>query len=185
MKFRLKSAPLQREPLLRGPRLVSPLQVFVFRPRATDSMWGSGQSSAQLNTGIPRISDLYYMSPFLPPQQLPIDSIRIGLGSTPLPSPAQNLLVIQSWTTWPQNLVMPQLQHVWGLSTSVSVDFAQNRPFSIVGHPPKRQQGAANRFHASSALLLIFQMLMDSDPCSAHYPDPGRRHVCPGIKAYI
>ena len=26
---------------------------------------------------------------------------------------------------------------------------------------------------------------MDSDPCSAHYPDPGRRHVCPGIKAYI
>ena len=30
-----------------------------------------------------------------------------------------------------------------------------------------------------------FQMLMDSDPCSAHYPDPGRRHVCPGIKAYI
>ena len=66
MKFRLKSAPLQREPLLRGPRLVSPLQVFVFRPRATDSMGGSGQSSAQLNTGIPRISDLYYMSQFLP-----------------------------------------------------------------------------------------------------------------------
>ena len=68
MKFRLKSAPLQREPLLRGPRLVSPLQVFVFRPRATDSMGGSGQSSAQLNTGIPRISDLFYMSQFLPPQ---------------------------------------------------------------------------------------------------------------------
>ena len=141
MQFRLKSAQLPREPLPRGPRLVSPLQVFVFRPRATSSMGDSGQSSAQLNTGIPRISDLYYMSPFLPPQQLPIDSIRIGLGSTPLPSPAQNLLVIQSWTTWPQNLVMPQPQDVWGLSNSVSVDFAQNRPFSIVGHPPKRQQG--------------------------------------------
>ena len=47
MKFRLKSAPLQREPLLRGPRLVSPRQVFVFRPRATDSK-GSGQSSSAL-----------------------------------------------------------------------------------------------------------------------------------------
>ena len=128
-----------------------------FSPRATSSMGCSGQSSAQFNTGIPRISDLYYMSPFLPPQQLPIGSIRIGLGSTPLPSPAQNLLVIQSWTTWPQNLVMPQPQDVWGLSNSVSVDSAQNRPFSIVGHPPKRQQGAANRFHVSSALLLIFR----------------------------
>ena len=131
------SPPLQREPLPQGPRLVSPFQVSDLRPLATSSMGCSGQSSAQLHTGIPRISDLCHGSQFLPPQQLPIDSIRLVPGTNPLQIPAQNLPVIQSWTTLQQNLEMPQPQRCLGFSDSVSVDFAQNRPISTVLHPPK------------------------------------------------
>jgi hypothetical protein len=118
LQFRPKSAPLQREPLPQGPRLVSPFQVSDLRPLATSSIGCSGQSSAQLHTGIPRISDLCHGSEFLPPQQLPVDSIRIVPGSNPLQIPAQNLPVIQSWTTLQQNLDMPQPQRCLGFSDS-------------------------------------------------------------------
>ena len=57
MQFRPKSAPLQWEPLLQGPRLASLFQVFAVRPLATSSIGCSGQSSAQLHTGILRVSD--------------------------------------------------------------------------------------------------------------------------------
>ena len=103
LQFRPESAPLQRESLPQGPRLVSPFQVSDLRPVATSSIGCSGQSSAQLHPGIPRISDLSHGCQFLPPQQLPIDSIRIIPGSNPLQIPAQNLPVIQSWTTLQQN----------------------------------------------------------------------------------
>ena len=131
------------------------------RPLATSSMGCSGQSSAQLHTGIPRISDLCHGSQFLPPQQLLIDSIRIVPGSNPLQIPAQNLPVIQSWMTLQQNLEMPQPQRCLGFSDSVSVDLAPNKPISMALHPPKRQQGAINRFRFSSASPLLCQMWFD------------------------
>ena len=151
LQFRPKSAPLQREPLPQGPGLVSPFQVSDLRPLTTSSVGCSGQSSAQLHTGIPRISDLCHGSEFLPPQQLPVDSIRIVPGSNPLQIPAQNLPVIQSWTTLQQSPDVPQRQRCLGFSDSAPVEFAQNRPISTVLHPPKRQQGAINRFRFSSA----------------------------------
>ena len=161
LQFRPKSAPLQREPLPQGPGLVSPFQVSDLRPLTTSSVGCSGQSSAQLHTGIPRISDLCHASEFLPPQQLPVDSIRIVPGSNPLQIPAQNLPVIQSWTTLQQSPDVPQPQRCLGFSDSAPVEFAQNRPISTVLHPPKRQQGAINRFRFSSASPLLCQMWFD------------------------
>ena len=56
---------------------------------------------------------------------------------------------------------MPQPQRCLGFSDSVSVDFAQNRPNSTALHPPKRQQGAINRFRFFSASPLLCQMWFD------------------------
>ena len=103
LQFRPKSAPLQREPLPQGPRMVSPFQVSDLHPVASSSIGCLGQSSAQRHSGIPRVSDLSHGCQFLPPQQLPVDSIRIIPGVNPLQIPSQNLPVIQSWTTLQQN----------------------------------------------------------------------------------
>ena len=82
LQFRPKSAPLQREPLPQGPRLVSPFQVSDLRPLATSSIGCSGQSSAQLHTGIPRISDLCHGSQFLPLNNYLLIQFELFLGLT-------------------------------------------------------------------------------------------------------
>ena len=158
LQFRPKSAPLQRESLPQGPRLVSPFQVSDLRPVASSSIVCSGQSSAQRHSGIPRVSDLFQ---FHPPQQLPIDSIRIAPGVNPLQIPSQNLPVIQSWTTLQQNFELPQPQGCLGYPDSVPIDFVPNQPIPALFHPPKRQQGAINRFRFSSASPVLCQMWFD------------------------
>jgi hypothetical protein len=161
LQFRPKSAPLQREPLPQGPRLVSPFQVSDLHPVASSSIGCLGQSSAQRHSGIPRVSDLSHGCQFLPPQQLPVDSIRIIPGVNPLQIPSQNLPVIQSWTTLQQNFELPQPQRCLGYPDSVPIDFVPNQPISAVLHPPKRQQGAINRFRFSSASPMLCQMWFD------------------------
>lgn len=65
MPFRLKSAPLQREPLPPGPSLASLFQVSDLHFRPLTSTGCSGQSSAQRHSGIPRVSDLPSGFPFI------------------------------------------------------------------------------------------------------------------------
>ena len=129
LQSRPKSAPLQREPLPRGPRQVSPFQVSALHLVATSDIGCSGQSSAQRHPGILRVSDLNQGGNVPPPQQFPVDSIRIVPGVTPLRIPPQNLPVIRSWTTLQQNVELPQPQGCLGYSESVPIDFVPNRPF--------------------------------------------------------
>ena len=156
LQSRPKSAPLQHEPLPQGPRLVSPFQVS-----ATSAIGCSGQSSAQRHPGILRVSDLNQGGNVPPPQQFPVDSIRIVPGVTPLRIPPQNLPVIRSWTTLQQNVELPQPQGCLGYSESVPIDFVPNRPFSELLHPPRRQQGAISRVRFSSASPVLCQMWFD------------------------
>ena len=59
--------------------------------------------------------------------------------------PPENLPVIRSWTTLQQTVELPQPPGCLGYSESVPIDFAPNRPFSELLHPPRRQQGAISR----------------------------------------
>jgi len=158
LQSRSKSAPLQREPLPRGPRLVSSFQVSALHPVATSDIGCSGQSSAQRHPGILRVPDVNQGGNFPPPQQFPVDSITIVPGVASLQIPPQNLPVIRSWTTLQQNVELPQPQGCLGYSESVPVDFVPNRPFSELLHPPRRQQGAISRVCFSSASPVFCQM---------------------------
>ena len=86
-----------------------------------------------------------------PPQQFPVDSIRIVPGITPLQIPPENLPVIRSWTTLQPTVELPQPPGCWGYSESVPIGFVPNRPFAELLHPPRHQQGAINRVCFSSA----------------------------------
>ena len=82
LQFRPKSAPLQREPLPQGPRLVSPFQVSDLHPVASSSIGCLGQSSAQRHSGIPRVSDLSHGCQFLPLNSCLSIRFELFLGST-------------------------------------------------------------------------------------------------------
>ena len=75
-------------------------------------MWCSGQSSAQLHTGIPCISDARVLGVSFFPSviQFPVASTQMFPGSNPLQIPAPSVSVIKSWTILRQNLYMPQPQ---------------------------------------------------------------------------
>ena len=133
----------------------------ILHPLATRAIGCSGQSSDQRHPGIPRVSDLNQGCNVPPPQQFPVDSIRLVPGVTPLQSPPQNLPGIQSWTTLQQNFERPQPQRCLGYSESVPIDFVPNRPLSALQHPPRHQQGAISRVRFSSALPVLCQIWLD------------------------
>ena len=140
---------------------MSPFPVSALHPVAPNVMGYSGQSSAQRHPGILRVSDLNQGCNVPPPQQFPVDSIRIVPGVTPLQIPPENLPVIRSWTTLQQTVELPQPPGCLGYSESVPIDFVPNRPFSELLHPPRRQQGAISRVRFSSTSPVLCQMWFD------------------------